>query len=65
MEPSASIEIAKHTLFSCGLVLAIGTVAGVLAQKIRIPDVALFLLVGIAVGPARSRLDRHQGRLRR
>jgi cell volume regulation protein A len=51
VEPSASIEIAKHTLFSCGMVLAMGTVAGVLAQKIRVPDVALFLLVGLAVGP--------------
>src|SRR6478752_7246937 len=33
------------------MVLAMGTVAGVVAQKIRVPDVALFLLVGLAVGP--------------
>ncbi len=51
MEASASIEIAKHTLLSCGLILAIGTIAGLLAQKIRIPDVAVFLIVGIAIGP--------------
>ena len=51
METSASIEIARHTLLSCGIILAIGTVAELLAQKIRIPDVALFLLVGIAIGP--------------
>ena len=51
MDPSASLEIAKHTLLSCGLILAIGTLAGVLAQKIRIPDVAVFLVVGIAIGP--------------
>lgn len=51
METSASIEIAKHTLLSCGLILAIGTLAGVLAQKIRIPDVAVFLVTGIAIGP--------------
>jgi cell volume regulation protein A len=51
LEASASIEIAKHTLLSCGLILAIGTVAGLLAQKIRIPDVAVFLIVGIAIGP--------------
>src|SRR5450756_2332767 len=51
METSASIEIAKHTLLSCGLILAIGTVAGLLAQKIRIPDVAVFLVVGMAIGP--------------
>ncbi len=51
MEASASIEIAKHTLLSCGLILAIGTFAGLLAQKIRIPDVAVFLVTGIAIGP--------------
>ena len=51
MDTSASIEIAKHTLLSCGLILAIGTIAGFVAQKIRIPDVAIFLLAGIALGP--------------
>jgi len=48
---SASIEIARHTLLSCGLILAVGTLAGLLAERIRIPDVALFLLTGIAIGP--------------
>jgi cell volume regulation protein A len=51
LETSASIEIARHTLLSCGLILAIGTLAGLLAQKIRIPDVAVFLVAGIAIGP--------------
>ena len=51
MEPSASIEIARHTLLSCGLILAVGTFAGLMAQKIRIPDVAVFLTAGIAIGP--------------
>src|ERR1700726_2516872 len=51
LETSASIEIAKHTLLSCGLILAVGTVAGLLARKIRIPDVAVFLITGIAIGP--------------
>ena len=51
MEPSASIEIARHTLLSCGLILAVGTFAGLMAQKIRIPDVAVFLVAGIAIGP--------------
>ena len=51
MEASASIEVAKHTLLSCGLILAVGTVAGFVAQKIRIPDVAVFLVTGIAIGP--------------
>jgi cell volume regulation protein A len=51
LEASASIETAKNALLSCGLILAIGTVAALLAQKIRIPDVAIFLIVGIAIGP--------------
>jgi potassium/hydrogen antiporter len=51
LEASASLEIAKHTLLSCGLVLAIGTLAALLAQKARIPDVAVFLVAGIAIGP--------------
>ena len=51
MEGSASIELAKHTLLACGFVLSIGILAGFLAQKIRIPDVALFLVAGIVFGP--------------
>jgi cell volume regulation protein A len=51
LESSASIEIARHTLLSCGLILAVGTVASFLAQKIRIPDVVVFLVAGIAIGP--------------
>jgi cell volume regulation protein A len=51
LETSASIEIAKHTLLACGMILAIGTIAGFVAQKIRIPDVAVFLVIGIAIGP--------------
>ncbi len=51
METSAAIETAKHTLLSGGLMLAIGTVTGFFAQKIKIPDVPLFLLAGMAIGP--------------
>jgi cell volume regulation protein A len=51
VEPSASIEIARHTLLSCGIVLAIGTLGAFLAQRIRVPDVAVFLIAGIAIGP--------------
>jgi potassium/hydrogen antiporter len=52
LEAAASIEIAKHTLISCGLILAVGTLTALLAQKIKIPDIALFLIVGMAIGPA-------------
>jgi cell volume regulation protein A len=51
MEPAGSVEIAKHILLIFGLILAIGTGTGLLAQKLKIPDVALFLLVGLAIGP--------------
>jgi cell volume regulation protein A len=52
LEAAASIEIAKHTLISCGLILAVGTLTALLAQKIKIPDIALFLILGMAIGPA-------------
>ena len=51
MEPSASLEIAKHTLLSAGLILALGTITGFCAQKLKVPDVAVFLVVGIMLGP--------------
>ncbi len=51
MEASAAIEAAKHTLIACGTILAIGTITGLLAQKIKIPDVAVFLVVGMLIGP--------------
>lgn len=34
-----------------GIVLAFGTACGALAQRLRIPDVAVFLLVGMLLGP--------------
>ena len=52
MKSSAAIEIAKHTLLSGELILAIGTVTGFVAGKIKVPDIALFLIVGMAIGPA-------------
>ena len=51
MEPSASLDIAKHTLLSAGLILAVGTITGFGAQKLKVPDVAVFLVVGIMLGP--------------
>ena len=52
MVSSVSIEVAKHTLISGGGILATGTVTGFIAQKVKVPDVALFLLVGILIGPS-------------
>jgi len=52
LEQSAAVEVAKHTLMSAGLILAVGTVTGLVAQRVKIPDVALFLAVGMLIGPA-------------
>jgi cell volume regulation protein A len=46
-----SIEIAKQMLLSGGIILAVGTVAGFFAQKAKIPDVAVFPIVGMVIGP--------------
>ena len=51
MDQPASVEIAKQTLMSGGLILAVGTVVGLLAQKTKIPDVAVFLVAGMLIGP--------------
>jgi potassium/hydrogen antiporter len=51
LDMPASIEIAKQTLLSGGIILAVGTVAGLFAQKAKIPDVAVFPLVGVVLGP--------------
>ncbi len=51
MDAPTAVEVAKHILMAGGLILAIGTLTGLIAQKIGIPDVAVFLLVGMAIGP--------------
>jgi potassium/hydrogen antiporter len=51
MESSPSLLAAKALLYSFGVILAAGTLGGVLAKRLRVPDVAIFLLVGIALGP--------------
>jgi potassium/hydrogen antiporter len=51
LDQPASVEVAKHILMSAGLILAVGTATGLLAQKAKIPDVAVFLLAGMAIGP--------------
>jgi cell volume regulation protein A len=56
METSASLELAKHTLLLFGSILAVGTFSGLLARLIRVPDVVVFLLAGILLGPEISDL---------
>jgi cell volume regulation protein A len=52
MENSISLELAKHALLMFGIILAVGTFSGMIARLVRIPDVAMFLIVGMLLGPA-------------
>jgi cell volume regulation protein A len=51
VESTPAIDAAKHVLFIVGVILACGSVAGFIARKIRVPDIVVFLLVGILLGP--------------
>ena len=48
---SAAIHSAKHILFIVGIILLAGSLSGILAQKFKVPDVVVFLLIGIGLGP--------------
>ncbi len=52
MESSAALELAKHALLMFGIILAVGTFSGLIARALKMPDVAIFLLVGMLIGPA-------------
>jgi potassium/hydrogen antiporter len=52
MEHSPAILHAKELLFLLGVILATGTLTGFIARLIKVPDVVLFLLAGIALGGA-------------
>ncbi len=51
METPVSIETAKHVLLVFGTILAVGTLCGVVARKLRVPDVVVFLVAGMLLGP--------------
>ena len=51
MESSASLELAKHALLTFGIILATGTFSGLIARLARMPDVVVFLLAGMLLGP--------------
>src|SRR3979411_2361154 len=55
LEYSGSMDIAKHVLLACGVVLATGVLAGFAAQKLRLPDVVVFLVAGLLLGPPAPR----------
>ncbi len=52
MDSGSAIDTAKHVLGSAGVILAIGSICGAVANKIKIPDIVLYLLIGMAIGPA-------------
>ena len=52
MDAQASILVAKSVLLAVATVLAVGTAFGVLARRLRLPDVALFLIAGMLIGPS-------------
>jgi potassium/hydrogen antiporter len=48
---SAAIKSATHILLIIGVILGAGLLSGILAKRFRMPDVVLFLLIGIGLGP--------------
>jgi potassium/hydrogen antiporter len=48
---SAAIQSAKHILLIVGIILLAGSFSGILAQKFKVPDVVVFLLIGMVLGP--------------
>jgi cell volume regulation protein A len=48
---SAAIHSAKHILLIIGLILGAGSFGGLLASKLKVPDVVLFLFIGVGLGP--------------
>ena len=51
MASSPSVELSKHSLLICGTSLGVVTVSGLIARRFNVPDVVIFLLAGLAVGP--------------
>jgi cell volume regulation protein A len=56
LQTPATIELAKHVLLAFGIILAVGSAFGILARKLRMPDVVLFLVAGMLLGPGASGL---------
>ncbi len=50
METVSEIR-AEHVLLAAGIILAVGSLLGYIARRLRVPDIVLFLLAGIALGP--------------
>lgn len=47
----SALEIAKQDLLYVGIIIFTGLLGGVLARRIKVPDIVLFLIIGIVLGP--------------
>jgi len=52
MEQSPAILHAKELLFLLGMILGVGMLTGFIARLLKVPDVVMFLLAGMALGGA-------------
>jgi cell volume regulation protein A len=52
LESSAAVIAAQQILLSASVILIAGVAASVIARLLRIPDIVIYLLAGIALGPA-------------
>lgn len=50
METASEIR-AEHVLLAAAIILATGSVLGYFARRLRVPDIVLFLIAGIVLGP--------------
>lgn len=48
---SPAVLAAQDLLFVCAVVLAVGSLTGYFARRIGVPDIVLFLLIGMLIGP--------------
>lgn len=51
MADATSADLASRALMDSGVILASGAIAAVIAKRISIPDIVLFLVVGMLLGP--------------
>lgn len=51
MADPSSADLAAQAMMDSGVILACGAVAAVIAKRISVPDIVLFLLTGIMLGP--------------
>ena len=61
MNSTIALETTRQILFYFGIILGAGVCAEYLSQKARVPDVVIFLLMGILLGPEVSGILKIRG----